>query len=74
MESMTSTPPGPRGWRRRGKPRRRIAGAFAVGIGLLSTGGLYTALSPPPQLATAQVQSDTAQVARGEQLYTSALA
>jgi ubiquinol-cytochrome c reductase cytochrome c subunit len=72
MESTTSTPPGPRGWRLRGKSRRRIAGAVAMGIGLLSTGGLYTALSPHPQLATAQVQTDTAQITRGEQLYNNA--
>jgi ubiquinol-cytochrome c reductase cytochrome c subunit len=50
--------------------RRRWAGAMALGLGLLTAGSLYTALSPQPQLATAQ--GDAAQVAKGQQLYNNA--
>ena len=52
----------------RSRFRRRIAGAVALGIGLLAAGGLYTALVPKPQVATAQ-QGDTALIAQGEALY-----
>jgi ubiquinol-cytochrome c reductase cytochrome c subunit len=45
-----------------------VAGAVALGIGLLTAGGLYTALAPQPQVATAQ-QGDAALIAQGEQLY-----
>ncbi|MBN9738628.1 MULTISPECIES: cytochrome c [unclassified Pseudonocardia] len=67
-------PPGNRpdekaGARRRphGKLRRRIAGALAIGLGLLSVGFLYAAFAPQPQLAEAQ--PDAALIAKGEQLY-----
>jgi ubiquinol-cytochrome c reductase cytochrome c subunit len=50
--------------------RRRWAGAMALGLGLLTAGSLYTALSPQPQLATAQ--GDAAQLAKGQQLYNNA--
>jgi quinol---cytochrome-c reductase cytochrome c subunit len=65
---MTTTPPSrkPRGPRSRF--RRRVAGALALGIGLLTAGGLYTAFAPEPQVATAQ-EGDTALIAQGEQLY-----
>jgi quinol---cytochrome-c reductase cytochrome c subunit len=67
---MTTTPPSrkPRGPRSRF--RRRVAGALALGIGLLTAGGLYTAFAPEPQVATAQ-EGDTALVAQGEELYQS---
>jgi ubiquinol-cytochrome c reductase cytochrome c subunit len=66
---MTTTPPpGPaRGPRTRF--RRRWAGAIALGLGLLVAGSLYTALTPAPQLATAQ-EGDAALLARGQELYT----
>jgi ubiquinol-cytochrome c reductase cytochrome c subunit len=65
---MTTTPPSrkPRGPRSRF--RRRVAGALALGIGLLTAGGLYTAFAPEPQVATAQ-EGDAAQIAQGEQIY-----
>jgi ubiquinol-cytochrome c reductase cytochrome c subunit len=65
---MTTTSPSrtPRGPRSRF--RRRVAGAVALGIGLLTAGGLYTALAPQPQVATAQ-QTDAALVAQGQELY-----
>ncbi|TQM14135.1 c-type cytochrome [Pseudonocardia kunmingensis] len=64
---MTTTPPSkPRGPRSRF--RRRVAGAVALGIGLLTAGGLYTAFAPEPQVATAQ-EGDTALVAQGQELY-----
>ena len=65
---MTTTPPpGPaRGPRTRF--RRRWAGAIALGLGLLVAGSLYTALTPAPQLATAQ-EGDAALLARGQELY-----
>ena len=67
---MTTTPPSrkPRGPRSRF--RRRVAGALALGIGLLSAGGLYAAFAPQPQVATAQ-EGDTALVAQGQELYES---
>jgi ubiquinol-cytochrome c reductase cytochrome c subunit len=65
---MTTTPPSrkPRGPRSRF--RRRVAGALALGIGLLTAGGLYTAFAPQPQVATAQ-EGDTALIAQGQELY-----
>lgn len=63
---MTTTPPS-RGPRTRF--RRKVAGAVALGIGLLSAGGLYTAFAPQPQVATAAA-GDTALIAQGEQLYS----
>lgn len=65
---MTTTPP-PRSARGpRSRFRRRVAGAVALGIGLLTAGGLYTAFAPQPQVATAQ-QGDAALVAQGQELY-----
>jgi ubiquinol-cytochrome c reductase cytochrome c subunit len=65
---MTTTPPSrkPRGPRSRF--RRRVAGALALGIGLLTAGGLYAAFAPQPQVATAQ-EGDAALIAQGEQLF-----
>ena len=51
----------------RSRFRRRLAGATALGIGLLTAGGLYTAFTPEPQVAHAQ--DDAALVAQGEDLY-----
>jgi quinol---cytochrome-c reductase cytochrome c subunit len=65
---MTTTPPSrkPRGPRSRF--RRRVAGALALGIGLLTAGGLYAAFAPQPQVATAQ-EGDAALIAQGEQIF-----
>ncbi len=61
---MTTTPKkrGPRT-----RFRRRIAGAMALGVGLVATGGLYATLAPTPQVAHAQ--DDAALVAQGEELF-----
>jgi ubiquinol-cytochrome c reductase cytochrome c subunit len=45
-----------------------VAAALALGIGLLTAGGLYTAFAPQPQVATAQ-STDAALVAKGQDLY-----
>jgi ubiquinol-cytochrome c reductase cytochrome c subunit len=68
---MTTTPPSrkPRGPRSRF--RRRVAGALALGIGLLTVGGLYAAFAPQPQVASAQ-EGDAALIAQGEELYNNA--
>jgi ubiquinol-cytochrome c reductase cytochrome c subunit len=68
---MTTTPPSrkPRGPRSRF--RRRVAGALALGIGLLTAGGLYAAFAPQPQVATAQ-EGDAALIAQGQELYNNA--
>jgi ubiquinol-cytochrome c reductase cytochrome c subunit len=64
---MTTTPSRkPRGPRSRF--RRRLAGALALGIGLLAAGGMYTAFAPEPQVAKAQ-EGDTALIAQGQELY-----
>jgi len=52
----------------RSRFRRRWAGAIALGLGLLTAGSLYTALSPQPQLATAQ--GDAALLATGQEVYS----
>ncbi len=67
---MTTTSPSrtPRGPRSRF--RRRIAGAVALSIGLLTAGGLYTVFAPQPQVAVAQ--GDSALLAKGQQLYNNA--
>jgi ubiquinol-cytochrome c reductase cytochrome c subunit len=48
-----------------------VAGALALGIGLLTAGGLYTAFTPEPQVATAQ-EGDAALIAQGQELYNNA--
>jgi ubiquinol-cytochrome c reductase cytochrome c subunit len=49
---------------------RRLPGALALGLALLSTGALYSALLPAPQAAAAQ--SDVALVTQGRGLYVDA--
>ncbi|KAA2253024.1 c-type cytochrome [Solihabitans fulvus] len=53
--------------RSRTKLRRRLSGALALGVALLSAGALYSALAPQPQ--TAQAAEDPALVRQGEQIY-----
>ena len=72
---MTTTPepaPEPReaGRRRGGRSRlhRRIAGALAIGLGLLTTAGLYTAATADVNEAHAQA-ADAALLQRGQELY-----
>jgi quinol---cytochrome-c reductase cytochrome c subunit len=50
--------------------RRRLAGAVALGFGLLTTAGLYALVVPAPQ--TALAQGDAAQVAKGQDIYNGA--
>lgn len=52
---------------RRGKLRRRLSGALALGLALLGAGVLYTVVAPRQQTAVAQENS--AQVREGEQLF-----
>ncbi|WP_116051063.1 c-type cytochrome [Amycolatopsis palatopharyngis] len=52
---------------RRSKFRRRMAGALALGLALLSAGGLYAVFAPEPQ--TAQAQADPALLRKGEEIY-----
>jgi ubiquinol-cytochrome c reductase cytochrome c subunit len=52
---------------RRSKFRRRLAGALALGLALLSAGGLYAVFAPEPQTAHAQV--DPALLRKGEEIY-----
>lgn len=51
----------------RSRLRRKVAGAVALGIGLLFAGSLYTTLTPQPQVATAQ--DNQAKIAKGQELY-----
>jgi ubiquinol-cytochrome c reductase cytochrome c subunit len=51
----------------RGKLHRRVAGALALGIALLSAGALYTVFAPQPQTAVAQ--DDSQLVAQGQQVF-----
>lgn len=53
--------------RPRGRFRRRVAGAVALGLGLLTVGGLYTVFTPNAQVAAAQ--ADAALLAEGEELF-----
>ncbi len=67
----TTTPPPPAAKAPRGprsRFRRRIAGAVALGIGLLAAGGAYVALTPATNVARAQTE-DTALIAQGQELY-----
>lgn len=66
--TTTSPPRTPRGPRSRF--RRRVAGTVALGLGLLTAGGLYTAFAPQPQVAVAQ--GDSALLAKGQELYSTA--
>jgi ubiquinol-cytochrome c reductase cytochrome c subunit len=75
---MTTTPePGPpaaapRGRRRpgRGRLHRRVAGALALGLGLLTTAAVYTAATGDVNVARAQ-GTDAALLEKGQQLYES---
>ncbi len=49
------------------KLRRRLSGVLALGIALVAAGGLYTALLPEPQ--TASAAGNPALVRKGKQLY-----
>lgn len=57
----------PQSFRTSSKLRRRIAGALALGLALLSAGVLYTAFAPRPQTAIAQ--DDSQLVAQGQQVF-----
>ena len=71
---MTTTPdPGPpasAGRRRGGRYRlhRRVAGALVLGLGLLTTAGLYTAVTQDVNVAYAQA-ADAALLQRGQELF-----
>jgi ubiquinol-cytochrome c reductase cytochrome c subunit len=74
---MTTTPepaPEPReaGRRRGGRSRlqRRIAGALAIGIGLIATAGLYSTATAEVNVARAQ-EADVELLQRGQELYNS---
>ena len=74
---MTTTPepaPEPReaGRRRGGRSRlhRRVAGAMAIGLGLIATAGIYTAATAEVNTAQAQ-EADAALLQRGQELYNS---
>jgi ubiquinol-cytochrome c reductase cytochrome c subunit len=56
--------------RRRGRSplHRRVAGALALGLGLLTMSGLYTAVTADVNQARAQ-EADAALLARGQELY-----
>jgi quinol---cytochrome-c reductase cytochrome c subunit len=71
MTTTTPPPPTPEKAPSRGprsRFRRRIAGAVALGIGLLAAGGAYVALTPATNVARAQTE-DTALIAQGQELY-----
>jgi ubiquinol-cytochrome c reductase cytochrome c subunit len=51
----------------RSKLHRRVAGALALGVALLSAGALYSLFVPRPQ--TAAAQDDTQLVAQGQQVF-----
>lgn len=57
--------------RRGRKVKRTLAGAFALTIGLTGAGVLASALSPDPQVATAQ-KDDAALVQEGKDIYDTA--
>lgn len=65
MKTPTTTPTN--GLRPRGRLRRRVAGTVALGLGLLTAGGLYTVLTPNAQVAAAQ--QDAALIAKGQELF-----
>ena len=65
----------PRGRRRPGRRltgrtrlHRRVAGALALGLGLLTAGGLYTAVTQDVNVAHAQ-EADAALLQKGQQLF-----
>ncbi|MCD2112566.1 MULTISPECIES: cytochrome bc1 complex diheme cytochrome c subunit [Rhodococcus] len=54
--------------RRQRKMRRRVTGALVLALGLLSAGFIASALTPAPQVATAQ-DDQSALIREGQQLY-----
>ncbi len=54
--------------RRQRKLRRRVTGTLVLALGLLSAGFLASALTPDPQVATAQ-DDQSALIREGQQLY-----
>jgi len=73
MTTTPEPPPEPEivpGRRRGGRSRlhRRVAGALAIGLGLLATAGLYTAATADVNRAQAQA-ADAALLQRGQDLY-----
>ncbi|GAA1238991.1 c-type cytochrome [Prauserella halophila] len=52
---------------RRSKFRRRVAGFAALAMALIGAGGMYAVFAPEPQ--TAEAQTDSAQLRKGEQIY-----
>ena len=54
--------------RRQRKFRRRLTGALVLALGLLSAGFLASALTPTPQVATAN-EDQVALIRKGQQLY-----
>lgn len=52
---------------RRTKFRRRMAGVLALGVALVSAGGLYAVFAPEPQ--SAQAQEDSALIRKGQEVY-----
>jgi ubiquinol-cytochrome c reductase cytochrome c subunit len=65
--TMTTPSPQKSATRPRSRFQRRVAGAIALGLGLLTAGGLYTAFAPQPQVALAQ--GDGALIAAGQELF-----
>jgi ubiquinol-cytochrome c reductase cytochrome c subunit len=71
---MTTTPdPGPPASARRrrggrGRLHRRVAGALVMGLGLLTTAGIYTAATQDVNVAHAQ-EADAALLQRGQELF-----
>jgi ubiquinol-cytochrome c reductase cytochrome c subunit len=62
MATLTTASRGPRS-----RFRRRLAGAIALGLGLITAGGLYTAFAPRPHVALAQ--ADAGLIAQGQELF-----
>ena len=56
----------------RRKLRRRASGALLLLAGLVVAGGLATAITPTPQVATADVQTNAALIQDGKKLYETA--
>jgi ubiquinol-cytochrome c reductase cytochrome c subunit len=59
---------GPGGQGGRSRLHRRVAGALALGLGLMTTAGLYTAVTADVNVAHAQ-QADVALLERGQELF-----
>ena len=66
---MTTTPHSPRRRGGRGRLHRRLAGALALGLALMTTAGLYTAATPSVNVAHAQ-EADAELLRQGQELFT----